>query len=194
MWLKNEAILLNYRRSYVRNSTFWDIGPGCDWSSSDSGSCTPQDDVCPCELSVRWIAENHNNCVEARTNSSTYEFTSVKFASDLAQTIDGVSCHSRSITNLCTPGTFDIQFRWDSGHSPYPGISKMTIIVFGTRVRDNEKMPCACEDRTEGSWETVARVTINEDRTWHVEKIGGAGPDDSGSGDNIGNIEEDDVQ
>lgn len=195
MWIKNNSILLSHGRAYTRTSSFIGLSTGCDFSNSNESSsafCEPQSNVCPCELAVRWYAEDHNGCVEYRTNSSTYQFESVPNSYDVNRTIDGHSCYCRSITNMCTPGTFDIQFRWVSGHSPYPSISKMTIVVFGVKVRNNEKMPCACDtDPSKRDYETVARVTINEDKTWFVEKIGG---ESSGNSNSISSIEEDDVQ
>ena len=198
MWLKNSSVLLGYRRQYVRTSSFKYLSTGCEESNSDVSSseiCEAPNKICPCNLAVLWYAEGHSSCVEYRTNSSTYQFESVHSRYDLNLTIDGKSSGYRSITNMCTPGTFDIQFRWASGHSPYPRISKMTIVVFGTMVRNDETMSCACEDNTDASWETVARVTIFNDKSYIVEKVGGSGSGDSDSGQSdSGNLEEDDIQ
>ena len=153
--------------------------------------------MCPCQRVINYVGEitqggKHISCIEFKTDSSVHEITTIssRDSYDYNRQINGVSCGYRTVTNLCIPGTFDIMFRWDSGHSPYPELSKMTIIVFGTVVRDDEKMPCACERE---EYETVARVTIHDDKTITVERIGGSG----GSGDSSSSssdVEEDDVQ
>lgn len=171
-WIRNGGIQTNHYKSVIR--------------------VTP---ACPCFYPILFGNDEgeHPSCIEYKTDSELHQMVTPSSSYDRRTSINGVYFQRRDISNICEPGTFEVSFRWDSGHSPYPRISNMTIYVFGVKVRDNEPMPCACDDdRDKRGYETVARVTIHEDGTHTVEKIGGRGSEDNQEENQP--AEEDDIQ
>ena len=79
-------------------------------------------DPCACGY-VGVITQNHTHgsCVEIRLTDGR----------SVCRTQTGGSGYSRCYVFCLHEGTFDVQLRWRSGHSPYPAIQYMKVYVFG---------------------------------------------------------------
>ena len=79
-------------------------------------------DPCACGY-VGVITQNntHGSCVEIRLTDGR----------SVCRTQTGESGYSRCYVFCLHEGTFDVQLRWRSGHSPYPAIQYMKVYVFG---------------------------------------------------------------
>ena len=79
-------------------------------------------DPCACGY-VGVITQNHTHasCVEIRLTDGR----------SVCRTQTGGSGYSRCYVFCLYEGTFDVQLRWRSGHSPYPAIQYMKVQVFG---------------------------------------------------------------
>lgn len=79
-------------------------------------------DPCTCGY-VGVITQNHTHgsCVEIRLTDGR----------SVCRTQTGGSGYSRCYVFCLHEGTFDVQLRWRSGHSPYPAIQYMKVYVFG---------------------------------------------------------------
>ena len=79
-------------------------------------------DPCACGY-VGVITQNntHGSCVEIRLTDGR----------SVCRTQTGGSVYSRCYVFCLHEGTFDVQLRWRSGHSPYPAIQYMKVYVFG---------------------------------------------------------------
>ena len=79
-------------------------------------------DPCACGY-VGVITQNHTHgsCVEIRLTDGR----------SVCRTQTGGSGYSRCYVFCLQEGTFDVQLRWRSGHSPYPEVQYMKVYVFG---------------------------------------------------------------
>lgn len=79
-------------------------------------------DPCTCGY-VGVITQNntHGSCVEIRLTDGR----------SVCRTQTGGSGYSRCYVFCLYEGTFDVQLRWRSGHSPYPEVQYMKVYVFG---------------------------------------------------------------
>ena len=79
-------------------------------------------DPCACGY-VGVITQNntHGSCVEIRLTDGR----------SVCRTQTGGSGYSRCYVFCLQEGTFDVQLRWRSGHSPYPEVQYMKVYVFG---------------------------------------------------------------
>ena len=79
-------------------------------------------DPCACGY-VGVITQNHTHaaCVEIRLTDGR----------SVCRTKTGESGYSRCYVFCLYEGTFDVQLRWRSGHSPYPEVQYMQVYVFG---------------------------------------------------------------